>query len=138
MKRHMYLGVLGVLAITALLVMTVIPVFANGFTVVPLYSVEKPNKAGTTVPIKIQLIDATGPVSTATVRAIDLTPPSCGVLQSAGKANQNGLFRYDPLMGETGGYIFSLKLAKNAQSGICTVSLSVNDETGYSTTFKVK
>jgi hypothetical protein len=46
------------------------------------------------------------------VRALGVSPAASetyGPAADAGNANPGGLFRFDPAVGETGGYIFNLK-----------------------------
>ncbi len=72
----------------------------------------KPVKAGSVIPIKLRLVDASGVnVSSAavTLTAAGLvpagTPPASNAVRSPGRANPGGVFRYDPTLR---GYVFNL------------------------------
>jgi hypothetical protein len=72
-------------------------------------------KSGSTIPIKIQLVDANGnnvSSSAVVVHAVSVTQTSSSasvLLDDAGQANPDFDFRFDPTLGGTGGYIFNLK-----------------------------
>jgi probable HAF family extracellular repeat protein len=79
-----------------------------------LYDPNRAVKAGSTVPIKLQLCDASGAnVSSADVvlqaQGVKLVSTDApGPLQDSGNANPDKNFRYDATLGGTGGYIYNL------------------------------
>jgi len=72
-------------------------------------------KSGSTIPIKIQLIDANGnnvsspAVVVHAISVIQTSRSASVLLDDAGQANPDFDFRYDSVLGSTGGYIFNLK-----------------------------
>ena len=80
-----------------------------------LFDQTKAATRGSTIPIKIQLIVANGNnVSSSSVvvhaSSVVQTSSSASVLlDDAGQANPDFDFRYDAMLGGTGGYIFNLK-----------------------------
>ncbi|HEX6185971.1 MAG TPA: hypothetical protein VFZ44_18930, partial [Pyrinomonadaceae bacterium] len=89
--------------------------YTVGYKLEPLYEVEQVHRAGSTVPVKLQLFDVAGAnLSSAdlAVRALGvslISTETYGPVADAGNANPDGGFRFDPTLGETGGYIFNLK-----------------------------
>jgi hypothetical protein len=80
-----------------------------------LYDATKAVKAGSTVPLKIQLIapwganlSAPGVIVTATGLK-KLSDSASFVVQDAGQSNADTNFRYDATVGPGGGYIFNLQ-----------------------------
>ncbi len=78
-----------------------------------LYDQTKAHKRGATIPLKLQLCDASGTnrsseaivLHAASLAKLDDT--SSGLVEDAGHANPGDDFRYDPALGGTGGYIFN-------------------------------
>lgn len=89
--------------------------YTVGYRLAPLYEVGKAHKAGSTVPVKLQLLDVAGAnlsSSAVPVRALGVSLVSnetYGPAADAGNANPDGGFRFDPTLGATGGYVFNLK-----------------------------
>jgi len=85
------------------------------FQICPLYDQTKAVKSGATAPVKIELCapDGTNLSSPSIiVTAVNLTEVSTNgtvTVASAGNANSNDNFRFDPALAAGGGYIFNLK-----------------------------
>ena len=89
--------------------------YTVGFAVAVLFDQTRAAKSGSTIPIKLQLVDAGG----LNVSSPGLLPHALSVLQTsnsasvvlddAGQANPDFDFRFDPSLGGTGGYVFNLK-----------------------------
>jgi probable HAF family extracellular repeat protein len=84
-------------------------------TICLLYDPTKTHKAGSTVPIKIQLCSADGSnVSGAHIAlhadaVVQVSNGAEGLPEDAGHANPDSNFRFDAGLGSGGGYIFNLK-----------------------------
>jgi hypothetical protein len=86
--------------------------YTVGYGVVALYDQTKVHKSGSTVPIKIQVVDANGvnyssaslPVQAMSVVLVSAN--SSGTPEDAGNSNPDLNFRFDASLG---GYIFNLK-----------------------------
>lgn len=80
----------------------------------PLYDTTRAARSGSTVPITVQLCDASGSdLSSADVvlHTIGITQVATGnsfAAQDSGNANPAGNFRFDNTVGSSGGYIFNL------------------------------
>ena len=118
--------------------------YTVGYRLAPLYEMDKAHKAGSTVPIKLQLLDNAG----ANLSSGDTVVHSLGVslvsadtygpLADAGNANPDLDFRYYPAIGENGGYIYNLKTTGLA-AGTYRVSFTVGaDPYVYTTLFQVR
>lgn len=85
------------------------------YNICALYDQTKAAKGGSTIPIKLQLCDASSRNASSAsivVTALGVTLASSettGELQETGNANPDDNFRYDPTLGNTGAYIFNLK-----------------------------
>lgn len=107
-----------------------------------LFDQTKAHKAGSTVPIKLQLCDAAGSnVSAASINVhatnlVKLDNTSSGTVEDSGSANPNDDFRYDSALN---GYIFNMS-TKGLTTGTWKLSFSVDGEHsgGYSIMFDVK
>ncbi len=113
------------------------------YRVCPLYDPTKAHKAGSTIPIKLQLCDNSGndlSSSSITVHATSVTLVSTsvsGVVQDSGNANPDGDFRFDSSLGNTGGYIFNLS-TKGLVPGTYSLSFTVTgDSFVYAVLFQV-
>ena len=86
-----------------------------GFAVSVLYDQTKAVKSGSTIPIKLQVVDALGHnVSSATfvvhaVSLIQISTSASEMINDAGSSNPDTNFRFDASVGVGGGYIFNLK-----------------------------
>lgn len=104
-----------------------------------LYDQTKAAQPNSTVPIKLQICNASNvnvSAASVTVTATSLDggpPPS-----DAGKANPDDRFRFDPTLGGTGGYIYNLS-TKGLASGTHTVTFTVQgDPVAHAVQFVVK
>ena len=111
------------------------------FGICPLYDSTTAKKAGSTIPIKIQLCDASGrnlSSSSIVVHATGVTLTSTNAptaLDDSGNANPDFDFRYDSGLG---GYIFNLS-TKGYGTGTYTLNFTANgDPTTHNTTFAVR
>jgi pectin methylesterase-like acyl-CoA thioesterase len=118
--------------------------YTVGFALAPLYEEEKVNKAGSTVPVKLQLLDNAGAnLSSAdtVVRAVGVSLVSSdtyGPVAAPGNSNPDNVFRFDPTLGETGGYIYNLKTTGYAP-GTYRLYFTVGADTHvYTTQFQVR
>jgi len=111
------------------------------FAVTVLFDQAKAARSGSTIPIKIRLIDATGAnVSSASkvVHAISVTQTSSQastVLDDAGNSNPDFDFRYDASLG---GYIFNLKTTGYGTGSYLLNFVSGDNTTSYSVGFQVR
>ena len=115
--------------------------YVVAFRICPQYDESKVKNAGSVVPIKIELCDATGAnLSSAGVRvtAIGLTRASSNVTgqpDDAGSANPDGNFRFDP---SAGFYIFNLS-TRGLSAGTWHLSFVVDgDPTTHTTSFQIR
>ena len=109
-----------------------------------LYDQTQAFKSGSTVPIKVQLVDVTGAdvsSSGVVVNATNLVMIStnvAGTPADAGNANPDSNFRFDPTLGPTGGYIFNLQ-TKGLATGVYAVRFTVSgDSTPHQVQIQVK
>ena len=114
------------------------------YKICPLYDQTQVVKSGATIPIKIELCNASGAdvsASSIVVTATALTQiskNSPGMLADTGNANPDNNFRYDAALGRTGGYIFNLKTT-GLSMGTYSLSFTTgSDPTVYSVQFQVK
>ena len=104
------------------------------YGVAALYDQTKAHKSGSTIPVKLQLVDAAGNnVSdpSLVVHVTGITPAPPGPDFNSGNSNPGDNFRYDPTLG---GYIFNLS-TKGFAAGEYTLSFTV---TGDPVTHTVK
>lgn len=120
------------------------PVTVNhtvNFGVVALFDQTKANKSGSTVPIKIRIVDANGAnVSSAStvvhaVSVIQISSQASTVLDNAGNLNPDFDFRYDAGLG---GYIFNLKTRGFGTGGYLLNFIAGNSPTVYSVGFQIR
>ncbi len=98
-----------------------------GYGVVALYDQTKANKSGSTIPVKLQLVDANGnnlSSPSLVVHVTGITPAPPGTNFDSGNANPGNNFRYDPTLG---GYIFNLS-TKGFAPGEYTLSFTVTGD----------
>jgi hypothetical protein len=113
------------------------------YTVHLLYDPDAANKAGSTVPVKLQIFDAAGrnvSSSALTVHALGVIKDSDyapGPVQDAGNANPDDDFRFNNFNG-AGGYIFNLKTT-GLTTGTYRVIFRVGADTfTYGAPFQIK
>lgn len=106
-----------------------------------LFDQTRTHKSGSTVPIKLQLLDGNGinvSASTITVHAVSTTQVSgtpTGLLDDSGAANPDYDFRYDSTLC---GYIFNLSLV-GYEPGIYLIHFKAfNDPTDHTLQFQVR
>lgn len=114
---------------------------ALSYGVLPLFDQTKAHKSGSSIPIKLQLLDSSGGnvsspdivvTATSVVRITDNAP---GLLDDSGAANPDYNFRYDA---DLGGYIFNLSL-KGYATGTYRLSFTAgNDPVTKTVDFQVK
>jgi probable HAF family extracellular repeat protein len=109
-----------------------------------LYDPNKAVKAGSTIPIKLQLCDASGAnlsspdvVLHATgVKLVSTDAP--GALEDTGNANPDNSFRYDAILGGTGGYIYNLS-TRGLATGTYALEFTAGSDTHvYQAQFQVR
>jgi hypothetical protein len=111
------------------------------FAICLLYDQTRAHRAGSTVPIKVSLCDATGTnvsasslVLTATaVTQVSTSAP--GVLDDAGSANPDNEFRYDASLG---GYIFNLKTTGLATGTYALTFTATGDPIPHEVQFQIR
>jgi hypothetical protein len=114
----------------------------TGTHVVPLFDATKAYKAGSTIPIKLQVLNAgNANISSASLnvkarKVIRLQDSTATSVIDSGNANPDSDFRFDAA---TGGYIFNLS-TKNMSSGRYSLSLYVGADKQYvySVSFELK
>ena len=112
------------------------------YTVQPLFNQSRAHKAGSVVPIRLQLLDASGMnvsspslVLTATGLAQQDSTANPLVVEDAGNANPDSAFRYDATLQ---GYAFNLS-TKNLAPGTWELRFRVAGGTReYAVTFDVR
>jgi hypothetical protein len=109
-----------------------------------LYDPTQVHKSGSTIPIKLELCDASGAdvsASSIVVTAVSVTQVSTnasGTLVSSGNANPDNNFRFDPTLGTAGGYIFNLS-TKGFATGTYALSFTAgSDPTLHTVQFEVR
>jgi len=86
--------------------------YTISYGIAALYDQTKAHKAGSTVPIKLQLVDAantnrsSSAVTVTAVEVVNVSNAASGPPAAPGNANPNNNFRYDSTLG---GYIYNLK-----------------------------
>jgi hypothetical protein len=117
----------------------------TGSKVKSLFDKSKAYKSGSTVPVKVQLLNAIGTnISSAST---SLTPRgllmiggnTTASVTDSGNANSDGSFRYDPSLGSGGGYIFNLS-TKGLKAGAYALSFFAGSDRSffYTVTFEAK
>ncbi len=115
--------------------------YTVGYGVQVLFDQTKAHKSGSTVPIKIRLVDANGAnVSSETtvlraVSVIQTGSQASPILDDAGNANPDYDFRYDQ---SSDGYIFNLKTTGYGTGTYQLNFIAGNSSTVYSVGFQVR
>jgi HYR domain len=114
---------------------------AVSYAICPLYDSTRAVRAGSTIPIKLQLCDAGGHdvstpgIAVTAVGVARLSGNASAVLQDAGHANPDDNFRFDP---QLGGYIFNLSTAGYASGTYELRFRAGSDPAVHATTFQVR
>jgi hypothetical protein len=88
-------------------------VYTVSYNICVLYEQTKAAQGGSTVPIKVEICDASGAdasSSSVVVTATALTQISTGgpgAVQASGNSNPDNIFRFDSTLGTSGGYIYN-------------------------------
>ena len=114
------------------------------YNVCLLYEPTRPAKAGSTIPIKLQLcafdnhnVSSPSTIVTAT-GVLRVSDDASGPVDDAGQSNPDNNFRFDPSLGGTGGYIYNLSTAGLA-SGTYQLKFHTSaDNNTYAVEFRVK
>ncbi len=115
--------------------------YSVGYGVVALYDQTKVHKSGSTVPIKIQIVDANGvnySSASSLVQAISVTlisANSAGTPEDAGNSNPDLNFRYDASLG---GYIFNLQTTGYAAGTYELHFVVAGDTTDHVVQFRIR
>jgi hypothetical protein len=114
------------------------------YNVCLLYDPTRAVRAGSTVPMKLQLCNISGDdlsSSSITVHAISVTQTSTsisGPVQDSGNANPDNDFRFDSTLGGAGGYILNLSTV-GLTTGTYNLNFTVTgDSAVYAAPFQVK
>ena len=114
------------------------------FNICLLYDPTRAHRSGSTIPIKLQLCDASGNLSSPNIVLIALnvqlvSSAAPGVVEDSGNANPDSNFRYDASLGGTGGYIFNLS-TRGLATGTYNLNFKVvgSDPTIYTAPFQVR
>lgn len=118
--------------------------YTVGFGLRLLYDQTKAVKSGSTIPIKIQLVDALGNnMSSAAIvvhamSLVQITTTASETINDAGTSNPDANFRFDASLGSNGGYIFNLKTT-GLSTGTYSLGFTVNsDPNVYTVQFAVR
>lgn len=118
--------------------------YSVNFGISVLFDQTKAAKSGSTIPIKIQLVDALGHnVSSAAmvvhaVSLIQIATSASETVNDAGSANPDANFRFESSLGTSGGYIFNLKTT-GLPTGTYRLGFTVNaDPAIYTLQFAVR
>ena len=107
--------------------------YTVAYNICVLYDQSKSHKRGSTVPIKLQLCDASGANKSAAsiivhatgLRKVDNSASS--TLDDPSNANPDNDFRYDTTLGGNGGYIYNLS-TKNLTTGTWALSFTASGD----------
>ncbi len=118
--------------------------YSVGFNVCALFDQNTAHKAGSTVPIKVQICDAQGVNYSSASRTvvatglIQLATRANGVLEDSGNANPDNQFRFDAGVGPGGAYIFNLSTKNLAQGTYGLVFTVSGDAATHMVQFQVR
>ena len=116
----------------------------SSYSVNALYDQTRAARRGSTIPIKVQVLDATGAnISSADLaltatRTVLVSTNTSDVVEDVGNTNPDGNFRFDASLGTGGGYIFNLSTSDLA-TGTYELEFTIGGSpVEYSVTFQVK
>ncbi len=95
-----------------------------------------PHRVGSTIPVKVQLLDAAGAnLSSAglpltALRWVQLGTTASGEVPDAGNANPEGIFRFDATLGGTGGYVMNVS-TRSLRVGWYALVLAAGVDTSF-------
>jgi len=119
-------------------------VYTVSYNICALYDQTKAMQSGSTVPIKVELCDASGAdasSSSVVVTATALTQISTGVpgaVKASGNSNPDNNFRFDSTLGTSGGYIYNLS-TEGLTTGTYALSFTAaNDPVVHMVQFQVR
>ena len=114
------------------------------FNICLLYDPTRAHRSGSTIPIKLQLCDTGGNLSSSNIALTALSvqlvsSTASGSVEDSGSANPDSNFRYDASLGGTGGYIFNLS-TRGLATGTYNLNFKVvgGDPTIYTAPFQVR
>ncbi len=109
-----------------------------------LYDPTKPVKSGATLPVRFQLCDPNGAnlsspsIAVTAIGLAEISGNTPDVLKASGNANPDNIFRFDPTLGDGGGYIFNLN-TKGLLPGAYSLSfIAGTDPSVYTVQFQVR
>jgi hypothetical protein len=118
--------------------------YTVAYKVCPLYDPTRSVQSGSTIPLKIQICDASNndasspSVIVHAVRLVQTNSNASEALQSAGSANPDNDFRYDSTLGSTGGYIFNLSTRGLSTGSYALIFAAGGDPTLHQLPFQVR
>ncbi|HJU12108.1 MAG TPA: hypothetical protein VJ728_14585, partial [Candidatus Binataceae bacterium] len=118
--------------------------YTVAYKVCVLYDPSRSVQSGSTIPLKIQLCDASNndaSSSSVIVHAVSLVQSSTSaseLVQSSGSANPDNDFRYDNTLGSTGGYIFNLSTRGLSTGSYALTFTAGADPTMHTLVFQVR
>lgn len=106
-----------------------------------LYDATRAARLGNTIPIKLQLCAGGTNLSSASLvpnatTLVKIGTSTAPVAEDSGNANPDHNFRYDPMLGGNGGYIYNLSTV-GLSSGAWLMNFTVNGQT-YSVPFQLR
>jgi Pectinesterase/MBG domain/Immunoglobulin domain len=118
--------------------------YTVGYNLGLLYDINKVHKSGSTVPVKLQIVDNVGAnLSSAdtVLHAVGvslITTNTNGEVSDPGNSNPDNNFRFDAMLGGAGGYSFNLKTTGLAP-GTYNLNFTVgSDPHVYATQFQIR
>jgi len=82
--------------------------YVVGYRICPLFDVDQTRKAGSTIPVRLQLCDAAGANASSLAIAVTALAVDGAAPADSGTANPGNTFRFEADLGGTGGYIYNL------------------------------
>jgi endonuclease G len=118
--------------------------FAVGYGIATLFDATRAVRSGSTLPVKLRLIDAGGldlssaSIVVTAIRVGLVSTATTNDVQDAGNANPDGNFRFDESLGERGGYIFNLSTKGLVSGTYELVFTATGDPTPHTISFQVR
>jgi len=118
--------------------------YTVGYAICALYDQTAVHQAGSTVPITLQLCDASGKdvssssIAVTAVGINQISTSTSGTPVASGNANPDNNFRYDSTLGTSGGYIYNLS-TKGLSAGTWSLSFTVTgDPTAHALLLQIR